>query len=214
MIFNTHYSSKATKDLTGRIYRTLGMKNTKRTIKMIRKMMKLIPTGKKVVIEATADRCSFEVVNNTMNPFVEGVTDLVTGCDKVFINDKYQVFCKTIASDRNGFGKNILWLSIKTHERTHEHDWRDLQRIKNELAGSACEAIEIYPAVERLVDTSNQYHLWCFPPDVRIPTGYQERDVFEDQASFDKEFGRSNARQRNMEECHKKKFPAVGKAWS
>ena len=100
MIFNTHYSSKATKDLTGRIYRTLGMKNTKRTIKMIRKMMKLIPTGKKVVIEATADRCSFEVVNNTMNPFVEGVTDLVTGCDKVFINDKYQVFSFPIVAQR------------------------------------------------------------------------------------------------------------------
>jgi hypothetical protein len=36
------------------------------------------------------------------------------------------------------------------------HDWRDLQRIKNQLVGPECEAVELYPAESRKVDTANQ----------------------------------------------------------
>lgn len=53
-------------------------------------------------------------------------------------------------------------LSIKDHDRSARHDWRDLQRIKNELVGPEYEAVEIYPAESRLVDTCNQYHLYVF----------------------------------------------------
>lgn len=38
-------------------------------------------------------------------------------------------------------------------------DWRHFQQIKNELLGDECEAIEMYPAESRKVDTSNKYHL-------------------------------------------------------
>lgn len=43
------------------------------------------------------------------------------------------------------------------------HDWRDFQRIKNDLVGAEWEAIELYPAESRLMDPSNYYMLWCAP---------------------------------------------------
>ena len=60
----------------------------------------------------------------------------------------------------------MSWLSI--------HDWRELQQIKNAICGEEIEAVELYPA-SRLVDTSNQYHLWALPAGKRFPFGYKER---------------------------------------
>jgi hypothetical protein len=77
----------------------------------------------------------------------------------------------------------ITWLSIKRNDRAPIHDWRELQRIKNELCGPDREAIEIYPAEDRKVDTSNQFHLWVFPKGLRIPIGYDERLVLGEEMS-------------------------------
>lgn len=71
-----------------------------------------------------------------------------------------------------------IHLSIKDHDRSARHDWRDLQRIKNELVGPECDAIEIYPAESRLVDAANQYHLFVFL-EAKIPLGFTERFVAE-----------------------------------
>lgn len=92
----------------------------------------------------------------------------------------------------------IVQLSIKRRDKREIHDWRDLQRIKNEIMGPEIEAIELYPAESRLVDTANQYHLWCFPPDHRVPVGYSERVV----AGPDAPDGRcgNGARQRPFED--------------
>lgn len=68
-------------------------------------------------------------------------------------------------------------LSIRTQEREAEHDWRHFQRIKNELVGPEFEAVEIYPAESRLVDTANQYYLYVFPEGCRVPFGFRERLV-------------------------------------
>lgn len=77
------------------------------------------------------------------------------------MNDEYQV-----AIDKNpqhGFvGYRILHLSIKRLDKDIIHDWRDLQQIKNMIVGPEYEAMELYPAESRLVDTANQYHLWVF----------------------------------------------------
>ncbi len=59
-------------------------------------------------------------------------------------------------------------------------NWRHFQQIKNELVGPENEAIEIFPAESRLVDNSNQYHLWVFAdPSFRIPAGFNQRFVTE-----------------------------------
>ena len=80
------------------------------------------------------------------------------------------------------FGTTVC-LTIRTHDHQPRHDWRELQRIKNELMGKSVEAVEVYPAEERLVDNSNYYHLFCFPQlateDGWLPFGFTERLVTE-----------------------------------
>ena len=88
----------------------------------------------------------------------------------------------------------VTHLSIKRHDRgvLLGKDWRDFQRIKNELCGEDCEALEIYPAEKRLVDTANQYHLWVLPAGMLWPIGYDERLVAEE--------GRGASKQRPFED--------------
>lgn len=74
----------------------------------------------------------------------------------------------------------LVHLSIHRRDRAAVHDWRHLQRIKNELVGPECEGVEVYPPERYLVDTSNQYHLWVFAdPAFTLCLGWQERLVAE-----------------------------------
>ncbi len=95
----------------------------------------------------------------------------------VFINSRYQVHIR-ITPAVDPFGR-ILWLSIKRRDKRSLHDWRDIQRIKNELVGPEFEAVEIYPAESRLHDTANQYHLWVFADGYKLPIGFADRYVSE-----------------------------------
>jgi len=72
-----------------------------------------------------------------------------------------------------------VWLSISRLARTElPRDWRDLQRIKNEILGHHVELVELFPDEDRLVDESNQTHLWGFEvPGVKFPFGYADRLV-------------------------------------
>jgi len=57
-------------------------------------------------------------------------------------------------------------------------DWRHFQQIKNEMLGDECEAVELYPAESRKVDSSNKYHLWGYAdPTWRFPIGMETRQV-------------------------------------
>lgn len=97
----------------------------------------------------------------------------------VFRNSRYQVQMRTYSSPIG----EMLWLSIVSIDRSARHDWRDLQRIKNELCGEEREALELFPAESRLVDTNNQYHLFVLPEGAVAPFGYMERDVADTQIS-------------------------------
>ena len=69
-------------------------------------------------------------------------------------------------------------LSIRSIDNDHlAHDWRDLMRIKNELIGPDREAIELYPSMERIHDTANQFHLWVLPEGMLQPVGWLEPDI-------------------------------------
>jgi hypothetical protein len=100
---------------------------------------------------------------------------------EVWLNDVYRV-----RVDRRGLdgpGWPLIHLSIKRVDREPIHDWRDLQRIKNELVGPEHEAVELYPAESRLVDSANQYHLWVMADNVaRWPFGFNERFVQDNTA--------------------------------
>jgi hypothetical protein len=76
--------------------------------------------------------------------------------------NRFYVVVKTILEPEIGEASG-LHLSIRHNERKAIRDWRHFQRIKNELAGSEREAVEIFPPESQLVDTSNQYHLWVLP---------------------------------------------------
>jgi len=94
----------------------------------------------------------------------------------ILLNNHYQVQIQLTKAEP--FGR-VAWLSIKRRDRKPIHDWRDLQRIKNEIVGEEVEAVELYPAESRHVDTSNQYHLWAFIDGYQLPFGYQERLIIE-----------------------------------
>lgn len=97
---------------------------------------------------------------------------------EVFLNSRYQVELERA----NG----MIHLSIKRKDQQPVHDWRDLQRIKNELVGPECEGVELYPAESRCVDTANQYHLWVVDdPTHRFEIGWNEGRLVMDEGEAD-----------------------------
>lgn len=86
----------------------------------------------------------------------------------VFLNSTYQVNVDLVHAEIGP----MLHVSIKRRDKQPMHDWREMQRIKNAILGEEAEAVELYPAESRLVDSANQYHLWALPPGVRFPFGY------------------------------------------
>ena len=87
--------------------------------------------------------------------------------DKIWISDTYQVNVR--------YYQHFIHLSIKRRDKAPIHDWRDLQQIKNVIVGTDYEAVELYPAEERVVDTANQYHLWVMnDPTYRFPFGFNQ----------------------------------------
>lgn len=94
----------------------------------------------------------------------------------IFVNSRYQVNMTPWDREAPPF-PGITWLSIKRRDKRPIMDWRELQRIKNELCGPECEAVQIFPAETRLVDASNQMHLYVFEPGYVLPFGFKDRFV-------------------------------------
>lgn len=108
--------------------------------------------------------------------FVEQVIQNVSSAC-VFANDVYAVRVRNAAP--------FVQLEIFRHDGAPRTNWRDFQQIKNELVGPECEAVELYPAESRLVDTANQYHLWVNPnPAYRFPVGYDRRLVLDEPVEY------------------------------
>ena len=106
-----------------------------------------------------------------------------------WMNDKYLVAIRR--DEMEGMGV-IVHLSIKTHDNSHVTDWRDKQKIKNQLVGPECEGVELYPAESRLMDTANQFHIWCFADTkFRQPFGLGLRSTseFEGEGVKQRKFG-------------------------
>ena len=86
--------------------------------------------------------------------------------EEMWGNDLYVASC-TRREDGS-----VYELSIRRRDREAVHDWRHFQRIKNEIAGFEVEAVELYPSMQRVMDTANQYYLWCLPPGEMLPVGF------------------------------------------
>lgn len=96
---------------------------------------------------------------------------------RILVNSRYQVQVHEVPESALG---PLVWLSLKRHDLAPLRDWRDLQRLKNEILGPDVEAVELYPAESRLVDMGNQYHLWALARGERFPFGFQARSVTEE----------------------------------
>ena len=93
-------------------------------------------------------------------------------------------------------GDDMVWLSIKRKDKEPCKDWRDFMDIKNQLVGEEHEAVELYPAKQRVVDTANQFHLWCFKNPKRFfPFGFTNGCQMDKEAET--KFG--NSKQRKFE---------------
>lgn len=93
-----------------------------------------------------------------------------------WVNDVYQVYVTQEGE----------WTHLNIRRRDGHailRDWREFQAIKNQLVGEEREAVELYPAEDRLVDTSNKYHLYCAPRGYRFPFGFTQRDVIDTPGS-------------------------------
>jgi len=122
----------------------------------------------------------------------------------------------------------IIEMSLKLNSREPWRDWRDFYRIKSELCGTKCWAIEVYPAQDALVDSCNQYHMFVFPPDVAWPIRLHQAKITSYGEEFQemhrlaaKEFGEeewqamsSRTKQRDWHEHHKcDELPEIGPVW-
>jgi hypothetical protein len=103
------------------------------------------------------------------------------GFERVFKNNLYTVLVRRM-EPRSGFPP-MVHLSFRRNDRKTCVDWRHKQYIKNEICGEECEAVEVFPAESRLVDTSNQYHLWVFEDGYQLPFGFGERLVCNSEES-------------------------------
>lgn len=124
--------------------------------------------------------------NNDMpqwGPFVRN-PDSDTPQGDAWTNGRYDcVVALFLAELPTGEQVTAKRLQICNFDQSARHDWRDFQRIKNELIGPEWEAVELYPAESRLRDPSNAFYLWCFPAHVFSWLGFQSRLVCDaDQA--------------------------------
>ena len=130
--------------------------------------------------------------------------------DEVWKNNRYEVQLQFM-DNKKGI-KGAIWLQFKDAiNKDAIHDWRDMQRIKNEICGEEREAVELFPAESRLVDTSNQFHLFVLQEGEKAGFGYDGRAVVEAHNNFVQ--GKGGSKQREwelkpkdlitMEECKK-----------
>jgi len=124
----------------------------------------------------------------TLPPMHVKEKELIYGSTDVrcYLNSLYQVNVIEIPSPYpkdSGWPQDpILQLSIKRRDKLAIHDWRHLQKIKNEIVGPERLAVEFYPPESMLVDTANQYFLWVLPPAFGpnlFPFMFKERAVVE-----------------------------------
>jgi hypothetical protein len=110
----------------------------------------------------------YDIITPATQAFMDGIGYVPEADSETWLNDRYVV---KVLRHEDGW---VQRLSIRRQDRKAVHDWRDFQRIKDQLAGPDVEAIELYPARVRLVDTANQYWLWCLRPGRVVPVGFPD----------------------------------------
>lgn len=123
---------------------------------------------------------TYQPKSKKWTPFLPATMDRLDSFEKpsaIWKNSRYTVVVYELENPK------ATHLSIKRNDRLPVHDWRDLQRIKNEICGKDREGLEIYPSESRLTDTANQYHLFVLPQGMVIPFGFFEGRIVAERES-------------------------------
>lgn len=72
-----------------------------------------------------------------------------------------------------GFDDRMRCVHISFHRRDRAPclDWRHAQQIKSDIVGPEIEAFQLHPAESRVVDTANEFHIWCLMKADGAPIG-------------------------------------------
>jgi hypothetical protein len=98
---------------------------------------------------------------------------------EIFMNSRYTVSVKPVEMGGMAWPDMVV-LSIKRNDKAAIFDWRDMQKVKNELVGPEHEGIQLFPAESRLVDAANQVWIFVLAKDsIRFPFGFPGRYVSE-----------------------------------
>lgn len=87
------------------------------------------------------------------------------GYQRVWHNDAYVVFSYEEATVVGV----VQRLAVVRKDSATVRSWRDMQAIKDELAGPSRTAIEVFPPAGEVIDEINAYHLWVLPPGFLLP---------------------------------------------
>lgn len=82
--------------------------------------------------------------------------------------ENWRYYCNVTRFESGFFVADSAYtiLGISSLDETARHDWREFQRIKNDICGADWEGVELYPDEHRLVDPSNRFYLYCVPSGV------------------------------------------------
>ena len=78
---------------------------------------------------------------------------------EVWGSSQYTVTVHYLDDNRDGF----VEVGIHNYHRTTHVPWRHVQQIKNEVFGPDREAVQLFPAEDRLVDAANEYWIYVYP---------------------------------------------------
>ena len=90
--------------------------------------------------------------------YLEKARAQMEGVQRVYSDDVFLVEVHNVKTDMPVECR----LVVKRLDRHPIRSWRELQDIKNEIAGRDRTAIEVYPPEDEVTDTGNLYHLWVF----------------------------------------------------
>jgi hypothetical protein len=115
----------------------------------------------------------------------------MTAPDRSYYNDLLSVFVREI-------GHGALHISFHRHDRKAIKDFRIYQAIKNEVAGPERLAIEVFPPESKLVDTSNEFHLFVVPEEIQdeFPFLISAERLVQTQEEGEAILGKTKMRQR------------------
>ena len=100
-----------------------------------------------------------------------------------WVNDIYRAEVHPIEAPMLSQGPNplnVTELSITRHDKEAIYNWRHFQFIKNDIFGEEREALELYPAESRLMDSANTYWLYVLPEGITVPFGFRDGRFVQD----------------------------------